>query len=61
MWRLWSENGLFYDSTLTFADHADSRCGTCYEYPVCDLAKRKVLHLRERPLIAVECSDIDDD
>ena len=59
-WRLWSENGLSYDSTLTFADQAGFRCGTCYEYPVYDLEKRKVLHLRERPLIAMECSVIDD-
>jgi hypothetical protein len=59
-WRYWADNGLKYDSTLGFADHAGFRCGTCYEYPVYDLENRRVLPLRERPLIAMDASVIDE-
>jgi hypothetical protein len=60
-WRFWSDNGLAYDSTLSFADHAGFRCGTCYEYPVFDLEKRSEMNLRERPLIVMDRTVIDDD
>jgi hypothetical protein len=59
-WRYWADNGLEYDSTLGFADHAGFRCSTCYEYPVYDLENRQELNLRERPLIAMDTSVIDD-
>lgn len=59
-WRFWSENGLIYDSTLCYADHAGFRCGTCYEYPVFDLEKRRKMSLRERPLIVMDRTVIDD-
>ena len=59
-WRFWSENGLVYDSTLAFADHAGFRCGTCYEYPVFDLEKRTTMSLRERPLIVMDRTVVDD-
>jgi hypothetical protein len=55
----WNVAGLDYDTTLSFADHAGFRCGTCYEYPVYDLINQQPLKLRERPLIAMECSIID--
>jgi len=55
-WQAYSEAGLSYDSTLTFADHVGFRCGTCREYPVFNLRSRKQLALRERPLIAMEGS-----
>lgn len=56
--RLWEENGLDYDSTLGYADHVGFRCGTCHEYPFFDLKQREVLHLRERPLVVMECTVI---
>jgi hypothetical protein len=59
-WRFWSENGLVYDSTLLYADHAGFRCGTCYEYPVFDLEERKEMNLRERPLVVMDRTVIDD-
>jgi hypothetical protein len=34
------------------------RCGTCREYPLYDLTERRLLHLRECPLILMECSVI---
>ncbi|MEN8219341.1 MAG: polysaccharide deacetylase family protein [Pseudomonadota bacterium] len=58
--RNWDAAGLDYDTTLSFADHAGFRCGTCYEYPVYDVVNQQPLKLRERPLIAMECSVIDE-
>jgi peptidoglycan/xylan/chitin deacetylase (PgdA/CDA1 family) len=48
--------GLAYDTTLSYADHAGFRCGTCHEYPLYDLHQRHPLRLQERPLIIMECS-----
>lgn len=56
--RLWEENGLDYDTTLSYADRPGFRCGTCREYPFYDLKDRKTLRLRERPLVLMECSVI---
>lgn len=55
-WRNWAEAGLSYDSTLTYADCAGFRCGTCHEFPVFDLERRDQLTLFERPLIVMEGS-----
>ena len=56
--RLWQENGLSYDSTLSYADRPGFRCGTCREYPLFDVHNRSPLQLHERPLILMECSVI---
>ncbi|MCG5495456.1 polysaccharide deacetylase family protein [Ectothiorhodospira variabilis] len=56
--RLWDDNGLDYDSTLSYADRPGFRCGTCREYPLYDVRQRRPLRLRERPLIVMECSVI---
>jgi len=52
--------GLSYDSTLSYADVAGFRCGTCHEFQPFDFIKRKQLNIVERPLIAMECSVIDE-
>jgi hypothetical protein len=56
--QLWDDNALTYDSTLSYADRPGFRCGTCREYPLYDLHRRRPLSLRERPLIVMECSVI---
>ncbi|MEO0397681.1 MAG: polysaccharide deacetylase family protein, partial [Cyanobacteria bacterium P01_A01_bin.137] len=58
-WQNWEVAGLSYDSTLSFADAAGFRCGTCHEFPVFDLATRQTLNLIERPLIVMECTVLD--
>ena len=58
-WQNWEKAGLNYDSTLSFADAAGFRCGTCHEFPVFDLATRQTLNLIERPLIVMECTVLD--
>ena len=55
---IWENTGVRYDSTLSFADIPGFRCGTCYEYSVYDCITRRKLKLKERPLIAMECSII---
>ncbi|UTC61609.1 hypothetical protein E4O05_08580 [Treponema sp. OMZ 787] len=56
--NVWESAGMKYDSTLSFADMPGFRCGTCYEYSVYDCIERKKLKLKEKPLIAMECSII---
>ncbi|UTC65429.1 hypothetical protein E4O00_04730 [Treponema sp. OMZ 788] len=56
--NVWESAGMEYDSTLSFADMPGFRCGTCYEYSVYDCIERKKLKLKEKPLIAMECSII---
>jgi len=59
-WRHYENSGLKYDTTLSYADHIGFRCGTCYEYSVFDIKERKMLQLKEYPLIVMECSGLDD-
>ncbi|MDA8388486.1 MAG: polysaccharide deacetylase family protein [Nitrospiraceae bacterium] len=49
-----------YDSTLSYADSAGFRCGVCYEYPAFNVLTRTRLNLRERPLLVMECTVIDE-
>jgi len=58
-WQNLEDTGIDYDSTLTFADQAGFRCGICYEYPVFNVYTRKILKLRERPLIVMEGTLLD--
>ncbi len=53
------EAGIHYDTTLSYADYAGFRCGTCHEYPMFDVERRLPLKLRQRPLIVMECSVMD--
>lgn len=60
-WRGWEQAGLLYDSTLGFPRDSGFRCGTCVAYPVFDVLERRVLQLRERPLIVMEMAVLDRD
>jgi len=46
--------GLAYDNTLTYADKAGFRCGTCREFPAFDPVKKRRFNLLIRPLIVME-------
>jgi hypothetical protein len=52
------QNEFKYDSTLSYADRAGFRTGTCWEYPLFDLLNRKKLKLKEIPLIVMESTII---
>lgn len=58
--RHWDAAGMSYDSTVGWANQAGFRSGLCYEYPMYDLVERKPLQLRQRPLVLMECSVIDE-
>ncbi|MNI43515.1 hypothetical protein D3C73_978460 [compost metagenome] len=58
--RAWANAGMDYDSTLGYADRPGFRCGTCFEFPAFDPVLCEVLPLRIRPLVAMECTIIDD-
>ena len=56
--QAWSDAGMNYDSTLSYADLPGFRCGTCFEYPAFNALRQQALPLRVRPLIAMECTVI---
>lgn len=53
------EAGMNYDSTLGYADHPGFRCGTSFEYPAFNPVTKKILSLRMRPLVVMECTLFD--
>ncbi|MFW6271608.1 MAG: polysaccharide deacetylase family protein [Desulfosalsimonas sp.] len=59
-WQNWDEAGFDYDSTVSYADFAGFRCGTCYPFSAYNLQTRTHLRLIERPLVVMECSVMDD-
>lgn len=57
--QAWNDAGMAYDSTLGYADRPGFRCGTCFEYFGFVPETQKMLETRIRPLIAMECSVMD--
>jgi len=53
-WKMWEHAGLTEDSTLGYAEVEGFRCGICHDYPVFDTEQRKMLRLREKPLLAMD-------
>jgi hypothetical protein len=58
--RNWEAAGMAYDSTLSFADRPGFRCGTSKEYFMYDLEQHRAITVKQRPLVLMECSIIDD-
>lgn len=56
--RAWSDAGMAYDSTMTYAERPGFRCGTSCEYPAFDPVAQEVLRVRVRPLVVMEGSVI---
>ncbi len=54
--EIWSDIGMKWDSTLSYADNSGFRCGVCYPFPVFSIERRETLNLIERPLIVMEGS-----
>lgn len=57
-WYGWERAGMTYDSSLSYADTAGFRCGTCFSYPAFDAVSNRMLRLRVIPLVAMELSVI---
>ena len=58
-WQIWEDNGMEWDSSLSYADEDGFRCGVCYEYRVFNFLTREHLKLKERPLIFMDAIDVD--
>jgi hypothetical protein len=58
--RLWAAHDLSYDSTLSYATVPGFRTGTCREYTMYDVCERRPLALKQRPLVLMESSVIDE-
>ena len=54
--QMWQKAGFHYDSSLGFSQNIGFRSGVCYEYSMYNLVRREKLALKQRPLIAMECS-----
>ncbi|MGH1462415.1 MAG: polysaccharide deacetylase family protein [Neptuniibacter sp.] len=50
------EAGMHYDSSLSYADMAGFRCGTCHDYRAFNPVEQVQYNIKIRPLIAMECS-----
>lgn len=53
---LWEKYSFSYDSTLSYADISGFRCGVCYPFDLFDCLGRRMLSLKEVPLIVMEAS-----
>lgn len=53
-WRMWENTGMAWDSTLGYPEAEGFRCGICCDFPVFDFLNRRMLHLREKPLLAMD-------
>lgn len=53
-WQMWEAAGLREDSTLGYPEAEGFRCGICHDFPVFDTKQRKMLSLREKPLLAMD-------
>lgn len=49
-----------YDTTGSYADRPGFRYGVCYEFSMFDILNRKKLAIKQRPLVVMECTIIDD-
>ena len=57
-WQIWEDNGMHWDSTMSYHDKEGFRCGVCYPFPVFNIHTKEKLSLLERPLIVMEGSFI---
>jgi len=53
-WQVWEDTGMDWDSTLGYPEAEGFRCGICQDFPVFNFLTRKMLNLREKPLIAMD-------
>lgn len=53
-WQMWEAAGLQEDCTLGYPEAEGFRCGICHDFPVFDIKQRKMLNLREKPLLAMD-------
>lgn len=52
----WELSQCQFDSTVAYSDHIGFRAGTCHSFTMFDPVNQRILKLRQRPLILMECS-----
>ena len=55
-----NDAGFEYDTTGSYADRVGFRYGVCYEFSMFDFLNRTRLNIKQRPLIVMECTVIDE-
>lgn len=55
-WQIWENNGMVWDSSMSYADMEGFRCGVCYPFSVFNILEKRRLNLVEKPLIVMEGS-----
>lgn len=55
-WQIWEDNGMEWESTMSYHDKEGFRCGICYPFRVYNVKTRKRLNLIEKPLILMDQS-----
>jgi hypothetical protein len=58
-WRILDENRIGWDSSCGFSNHIGFRCGTASAFRVFDIEERKMLKLKERPLIVMDTAIVE--
>ena len=58
-WELWDASGCTWESTMGYAGHIGFRSGICTPYTTFNFLERKPLKVKERPLIAMDCTLFD--
>ena len=59
-WQIWEDNNMEWCSNMAYADHSGFRSGVCYAYTPFNILTREQLKLKERPLIVMEVTLIEE-
>jgi hypothetical protein len=60
-WQIWEDNGMEWDSTVGYADKEGFRCGIGDEFSVFNILTREKLKLKEKPLIIMDVTVLNQD
>ncbi len=53
-WEAWEQSGVREDFTMGYPEAPGFRCGICHPFPLFDVLNRRILNVREHPLIAMD-------
>ncbi len=59
-WQIWDDLGFEWDSSMYYSEKMGFRSGACFEYNVFNCLTRQKLNLREKPLIVMDTSILND-
>jgi len=59
-WQIWEDNNMEWCSNMAYANHSGFRSGVCYAYTPFNILTREKLKLKERPLVVMEVTLIEE-